>query len=59
MNWFSRHLNVTLVISWLIGFPLLIYNEGYRIGFEFFIPMFTEPPQGQVKVTEKILELIS
>jgi hypothetical protein len=34
-------------------------NKGYRIGFELFIPMFTESPQGQVKVTEKILELIS
>jgi hypothetical protein len=34
-------------------------NAGYRIGFELFIPMFTEPPQDQLKVTEKILELIS
>jgi hypothetical protein len=34
-------------------------KTAYRIGFELFIPMFTEPTQGQVKVTEKILELIS
>jgi hypothetical protein len=25
MNWFNRHLNITLVISWLIGIPLLAY----------------------------------
>jgi hypothetical protein len=28
MNWFNRHLNITLVISWLIGFPLLFYFFG-------------------------------
>lgn len=28
MNWFNRHLNITLVISWLIGFPLLAYFFG-------------------------------
>ena len=35
------------------------FQWGLPDGFELFIPMFREQPQGQVKVTEKILELIS